>query len=134
MKKLILSLIAVVASITASAITVSEAYDKIAALPGAAVSDVPQHDVLKDGMDWGKVVMLLGVPSDVVGQYKAILGEITDELVLDTVAQGNNKVKGYAAKQDNGKTLAIIGVEMPTGCVVVYAQGNDDVIEKMNVN
>lgn len=134
MKKLILSLIAVVASMTASAITVSEAYEKLAALPGAALSDVPQHDVLKDGMDWGKIVMLLGASEDTVGQYNAILGEITDELVLDVLAQGSNKVKGYAAKQENGKTLALIGVQMPNGCVVVYAQGNDDVIEKMNVN
>lgn len=133
MKKLFVILVAAVASMTASAITVSEAFDKIAALPGAAVSDVPRQDAAENGMDWGKIVTLMGVSSDIVKRYNAILGEITDEMVYDTVDQ-NNKVKGYAAKQKSGKTNALVVVETPQGCVVVYAQGDDDVIKKMNGN
>ena len=134
MKKLIFSLVAIVASFGAQAITVGEAFDKIADLPGVAISEVPEHDCLKDGMDWGKVAMLMGAATSATDQFNTILAEITDEMTLETVAQGNNEVKAFTAKTESGRTQALVTVTMPQGIVAIYAQGDDDIVKDLNIN
>lgn len=128
-------MVVALAAITVKAITVGEAYDKIAAIPGAAISDVPEYDCTKEGMDWGKVVMFIGANQSTIAQVEKVMAEITDPEVVNEKAQGNNQVIGYGAEQENGRTLAIIYVNMPgVGAVVVYAQGGDDVVSSMNIN
>lgn len=60
MKKILMLMIVALATISVKAINVDEAYTKLAAVPGAALSDVPEYDCTKEGMDWGKVVMFIG--------------------------------------------------------------------------
>ena len=135
MKKILMLMAVALVAISAKAITVDEAYSRIAAIDGAAISDVPEYDCTKEGMDWGKVVMFIGASQSTLAEVEAVLAEVTDELVVDQTAQGNNKVVGYAAKQEDGRTRAIISVNMPqAGIVVVYAQGGDDVVSGMNIN
>lgn len=128
-------LVVALAAVSVKAINVDEAYEKLAGLPGAALSDVPEYDCTKEGMDWGKVVMLIGAAPSTLAQADAILAEITDPLIINESVQGANHVKGYAAKQEDGRTRAIVCVTMPgTGMVVVYAQGGDDIVSSMNIN
>lgn len=135
MKKILMILMVAVAAVSAKAITVDEAYGQIAAIPGAALSDVPDYDCTKEGMDWGKVVMFIGANQSTVAQIEQVLAEITDEEVINTKAQGSNQVLGYARKQDDGRTRAIVYVSMPgAGSVVLYAQGGDNVVDGMKIN
>ncbi len=135
MKKILMLLVVALAAVSVKAITVDEAYEKLAAVPGAALSDVPEYDCTKEGMDWGKVVMLIGANPSTLAQADEILADITDPIVVDEAVQGNNHVKGYAAKQEDGRTRAIVCVTMPgTGMVIVYAQGGDDIVSSMSIN
>ena len=123
------------AAVSVKAINVDEAYGKLAAIPGAALSDVPEYDCTKEGMDWGKVVMFIGANQSTLAEAQKVLAEITDPEVVNEKAQGNNQVIGYAAKQEDGRTRALVSVNMPgAGLVVVYAQGGDDVVSGMNIN
>ncbi|MBD5246679.1 MAG: hypothetical protein HDS54_02705 [Barnesiella sp.] len=135
MKKIFMLMIVALAAVSVKAITVDEAFEKFVAIPGAAVSDVPDYDCTKEGMDWGKVVMLIGANPSTLAQADEVLADITDPIVVDEAVQGNNHVKGYAAKQEDGRTRAIICVTMPgNGMVIVYAQGGDDLVNEMNIN
>ena len=134
MKKILFLLVALMATVSAKAITVDEAFTKISAIPGAAISEVPEYDCTKDGMDWGKVAMFIGAQPSTIAKVTEVLAEITDPEVLDTKAQGSNQVNGYAAKQEDGRTRAIVSVTMPAGIVVLYAQGGDDVVTGMKIN
>lgn len=134
MKKFLFLLVALVATVSAKAITVDEAYTKITAVPGAAISEVPEYDCTKEGMDWGKVVMFIGAQPSTIAKVTEVLAEITDPEVLNTKAQGANQVTGFAAKQEDGRTRAIVSVAMPAGIVVLYAQGGDDVVSGMKIN
>lgn len=135
MKKILMLMIVALAAVGAKAITVDEAYNKIAAIPGAALSDVPEYDCTKEGMDWGKVVMFIGASKATIAEVNKVLAEITDPEVVNTTAQGSNSVIGYGAKQADGRTRALLSVDMPgAGVVVVYAQGGDDVVSGMNIN
>lgn len=135
MKKILMIMVMALAAVGMKAITVDEAYEQIAAIPGAAISDVPEYDCTKEGMDWGKVVMFIGANQSTVAQVEKVLAEITDPEVLNTKAQGNNQVLGYATQQENGRTRAIVYVSMPgAGSVVLYAQGGDDVVSGMKIN
>ena len=142
MKKIILSAIAFVATlIGAQAITIQEAYQQITALPGVAISEMPKHDVLKDGMDWGNVAMFVMVPDATLNSVNDILNEITDEVALEkmTVDQStgaaSNPVKCFTQKTDDGRTVALMTLFMPARktCVIQYCQGGDDVVEKLNI-
>lgn len=135
MKKILMMMIVALATVSVKAITVDEAYNKIASIDGVAISDVPEYDCTKEGMDWGKVAMFIGASQSTLDEVEKVLAEITDEVVVDQTAQGNNKVIGFAAKQEDGRTRALISVNMPNaGIVVVYAQGGDDVVSGMNIN
>lgn len=128
-------MVVALAAVSVKAITVDEAYNKISAIPGAALSDVPEYDCTKEGMDWGKVVMFIGASKSTLAEVNKVLSEITDPEVVNVKAQGNNNVIGYGAKQADGRTRAIVSVEMPgSGIVVVYAQGGDDVVSGMSIN
>lgn len=128
-------LVVALAAVSVKAINVDEAYNKLTEIPGAALSDVPEYDCTKEGMDWGKVVMFIGASQATIAEVDKVLAEITDNVVVDEKAQGDNHVLGYAAKQKDGRTRALVSVHMPgAGVVVVYAQGNDDVISSMNIN
>lgn len=142
MKKLILSLTAIIASLFgASAITVQEAYEQIIDLPGVALSEMPSHDVLKDGMDWGKVAMFIMAPQSTLNDIQAILDQITDDLALDKKAvdqstgKAVNPVKCYTQQVAPGKKIALMTVFMPArkSCIVQYCQGGDNVVEKLNI-
>lgn len=135
MKKILMLMIVAFATISVKAITVDEAYNQLAETPGAALSEVPEYDCTKEGMDWGKVVMFIRAQPATLTQVESILGDITDPVVLDQMAQDNNHVIGYAAKQEDGRTRALVSVTMPgVGIVVIYAQGGDDVVSGMNIN
>jgi len=135
MKKILMLMMVAMAAVGVKAITVDEAYGKLAAIPGAALSDVPEYDCTKEGMDWGKVVMFVGASQSTIAEVENVLAEITDPEVVNEKAQGNNQVVGYAAKQEDGRTRALVSVNMPgVGVVIVYAQGDDDVVSGMNIN
>lgn len=135
MKKILMLMIVALATISVKAITVEEAYNQLAEVPGAALSDVPEYDCTKEGMDWGKVIMFIGAQPATLTQVESILGDITDPVVVDQMAQDNNHVVGYAAQQEDGRTRALVSVSMPgVGMVIVYAQGGDDVVSGMNIN
>lgn len=135
MKKILMLMMVALAAVSVKAINVDEAYGKLAAIPGAALSDVPEYDCTKEGMDWGKVVMFIGANQSTLAEAQKVLAEITDPEVVNEKAQGNNQVIGYAAKQEDGRTRALVSVNMPgAGLVVVYAQGGDDVVSGMNIN
>lgn len=142
MKKLIFSLAALIASIfSAQAITVQEAYEQISALPGVALSDMPSHDVLKDGMDWGKVAMFIMVPESTLKSVNGILDEITDEVALDkmvvdqSTGKATNPVRCFTQQVEPGKKIALMSVFMPSrkSCIIQYCQGGDNVVEKLEI-
>ena len=134
MKKILMLMIVALAAVSVKAINVDEAYNKLTEIPGAALSDVPEYDCTKEGVDWGKVVMFIGASPATIAEVQKVLAEVTDPVVVDEKAQGNNHVVGYAAKQEDGRTRALVSVNMPgAGLVVVYAQGGDDVVSGMNI-
>lgn len=125
MKKFILGLAAVAATFGAQAITVTEAFDKISALQGAAVSEMPDYDIAKEGLDWGKMVMLIGSPADAMD---AIAAEITDEKVQELEIQGHKSVIYAAPAAEEGKSLALVITKTPMGPVAMFVQGSGDVV------
>lgn len=128
MKKFLILLIVVFATVTAKAINVDEAYNRISAIPGAALSDVPEEDCAKEKMDWGRVIMFVNTPAATLEKVNKIIATITDKKVVEENTQGNH-VEGYAAAQSDGRTRALVSVTMPgVGIVIVYAQGGDDII------
>lgn len=142
MKKLFFAVTLMLTAVFAMrAITVDEAYAKIIALPGVAVSEMPEHDVLKDGMDWGKVAMFVMVPDATLSQVNAVLDEITDTVALDKMAvdqstgAASNPVKCFTRVDDNGRTVALMTLFMPARktCVVQYCQGGEDIVEKLDI-
>lgn len=135
MKKLAVILVALAACFSTQAISISEAYERIAALPGAALSDIPEYDCLKDGMDWGHVVMLMGAAEATCNEVEQITGEITDPLAVDVMAQGTNHVLGYTSKTEEGRTQVLLVMSMSNmGIIAIWAQGGDDVISSLNIN
>lgn len=120
MKKIALGLVALVSAFAAQAITVTEAFDQAAELPGAAVSEMPDYDVAKEGLDWGKIVMLLGQPKSVVD---AIEAEITDPLMIETEV-GGQPTRVYASGAVEGKAVVLSITNTPMGAVLMLAQGN----------
>lgn len=130
MKKIIFACLAILAAYTSKAITVAEAFDSIAKLPGAAVSEMPDYDVAKDGLDWGKVVMLLGQPSDSV---KAIVAEIVDVETVET-SIGGQPTTIYIQAQEDGTALALSVTYTPAGPVAIYASGKENVSKAIGVD
>ncbi len=128
MKKFILSLIALIAAFGSQAITVSEAFDQIAAMPGAAVSDMPDYDVAKEGLDWGKVVILIGKPMDATD---AIVAQITDKKVKEFEIDGHQSIAFASISEEENKALVLVVTKTPMGPVVVLAQGGNDAVSVM---
>ena len=117
------------------AITVNEAYEQIITIPGATLTDVPKEDCVKEGMDWGKVIIFMQANNTTIAQVEKVLAEITEPEVLNINAQDSKQILGYASKQNNGRTRALIYVSMPDYRVVVfYAQGDDDIISDIKID
>lgn len=125
MKKMILGLAAAITAFGAQAITVNEAFDKISALPGAAVSDMPDYDVAKEGLDWGKIAMLIGSPATAMD---AVAEEITDEKAGELEIDGHKSVIFTAPAAEEGKSLVLVITKTPMGPVAIFAQGAGDVV------
>lgn len=127
MKKILLSLALIASTMCASAITLTEAFDKFAAIPGVAVTEMPDYDVAKEGLDWGKVVIITGQS---VNYVKPIQDEITGEPVMETSIGGQPTVI-YGEKTDDDKSLALTMTKAPMGVIIVFAQGSGDVVDTM---
>lgn len=127
MKKFIFSAVALIAAFAAQAITVSEAFDKIAAIPGVAISDMPQYDVAKEGLDSGKVAMLLGQSPDSVLSVK---DQITDAETYETTVEGHHTYI-YAQPAGEGKTVVLTITVTPMGPVCMLMQGTTEAALKM---
>lgn len=125
MKKIFGALLALVlVSVGSQAITVTEAFAKIEKMDGVALSEMPQYDVAKEGLDVGKVAMLLGQPAGVLDGIEA---EITDPLVVSQKIQGQD-TNIYASEPVDGVTTALSITKTPVGPVVLFVQGKGDVI------
>lgn len=139
MKKILFSLFALVACVSASAITVDEAYDKLAALPGAALSEVPEYDCLKEGMDWGKVVMFMGCSQSTIASITEILAEITDESTDATVTSGKGVTATVFTRpvSEEKQRALVTSIQSNNGmnvAVVIYCEGGMDMVDDMNIN
>lgn len=127
MKKIFLAIVSLMSFIGASAITMDEAFDQVAAMPGAAVSDMPKNDALKDAFEYGKVVFLMGQPSTAAD---AIVAEITDEKFGDMEIDGHSS-SIYQKKDEAGNTTVFILTRTPMGPMVMIAKGKGDVLKNM---
>ena len=127
MKKLLFSAAALIAAMASQAITVSEAFDKISALPGVALSEMPNYDVAKEGLDYGKVAMLIGQPSDGV---LAVKDEITDADLVETDIEGHHTYV-YSQPAAEGKTTVLTITVTPMGPVCMLMEGNTEAALKM---
>ncbi|MCM1347881.1 MAG: hypothetical protein NC338_00595 [Firmicutes bacterium] len=132
MKKILMLMIVAFAAFELNAITIGDAYNQIAAIPGATLSDVPEDDCTKEGMDWGKIVMFIGVDNSTVAQVEKTLSKITDPEVLNSKSEYGNSMIGYASRLNNGRVVALVYVDNPgAGCIVLYAQGDDNIVNDM---
>lgn len=136
MRKIIFSLIALLAFVSGRAIDLTEAFQKIAAIPGAAVTDFPQHDCLLQGLDWGKAAMLMGAPAQTAASIDSILSEITDaeSQVIENQA-GSGKI--FTQSTADGRVIGLIYAKMTSGnmnnYVIMLAQGGDDLVETLKL-
>ena len=122
-------IIAALATVAANAITLDEAYNRIKAIPEANINDVPAEDCVKEGLDWGKVVIFMGAPESSLSQVEKIVSEITDKLELEITDDNNMHVIAYSNRQENGRNRALAIVNNPgNSMVIVYAQGRDEVV------
>lgn len=137
MKKILMLMVVALTAISVKAISIDEAYTKLTKISGATLCDVPEYDRLKEGMDWGKIVMFTTASPATIAQIKQVFAEITDPMVANEKVQGM-VVSGYAAKQKNGRTRCIYCTiamsDTDVSVVAIYCQGGDDIISGMNTN
>lgn len=130
MRKLIFFAIALLTSLVSQAITVEEAFKKISALPGAAVSDMPSEDVSKEGLEYGKVAILLGQNADKV---IAIKDEVSDAAFYETNVEG---FKTYVISQpgENGTERTLFVTLHSIGPVCVLGKGPAEAVQNIVKN
>lgn len=138
MKIFLFALIALLGFTGASAITLEEAFKKISEVPGVAVSDIPQYDILKEGLDWGKAAMLMGASNATLQNINDILGEITE--AERNEVNGDNGAVAIAYKQPtsdghyHGLMVAIMSNQGINNCMILLAQGGDNIMEVLTLN
>lgn len=137
MKKFLFALAALLGFTGASAITLEEAFEKISEVPGVAVSDIPQYDILKEGLDWGKAALLMGASTATLQNINDILAEITD--AERNEVNGDNGAAAITYKQPTadghylGLMVAIMSNQGMSNCAILLAQGGDDIMEVLTL-
>lgn len=137
MKKFLFALVALLGFTGASAITLKEAFEKISDVPGVAVSDIPQYDVLKEGLDWGKAAMLMGANTATLQNINDILGEITDaernEVSGDNGSTAITYIQPTSDGHYHGLVIAIMSNQGMSNCMILLAQGGDNIMEVLTL-
>lgn len=137
MKKLFIALLAMLSLASARAITVEEAFARISEIPGVALSDFPEYDCLKEGLDWGKSAMLLGSNAQTLATLAAIEGEITDEKAIDVKDASGVNATIYVRPAGGDRMVGLIIVTMQmqgqTNAVSMLCQGGENLVETLKV-